>query len=85
VTPNEYRAHPSGALRRAFFRGRYAAAAGLPIGSNPYREVLVTKKARRGSWSEAFTAAWATGWHDAHRDPIPAEPTAVGVDEGERS
>jgi hypothetical protein len=63
VTPDQYRNHPSGALRRAFFRGGYAAQAGQALADNPYRAIGATKKARRGSWSESFTAAWAAGWH----------------------
>src|SRR5580765_6291110 len=80
----DYRAHPRGPLRRAFFRGRYAAQAGRHLGENPYRDVRTTVKARRGSWSEAYSAAWVVGWHDV-RDQVPAE-TAVAVDdEGERA
>ncbi len=76
MTPNEYRNHPSGVLRRAFFRGGYARDAGRTLDDNPYRQVLVTKKARRGSWSESYSLAWAVGWREADRKKGPAEATA---------
>src|SRR4029077_19741307 len=79
VTPDQYRNHPSPALRRAFFRGGYARQSGVAIDSNPSREVRVTKKGRRGSWSEAFSLAWAVGWRNADRKASPAETTAVVI------
>ena len=81
-TPDQYRNHPSAALRRAFFRGEQARVAGTALEANPYRRVTVTKKARRGSWSESFTLAWATGWHHEDRKRNPAETAAAVVDEG---
>lgn len=68
MNPNEYRLHSQAPLRRAFFRGEQAALAGVPLGNNPYRVVKVKARARRGSWSEAFTKAWATGWREADRN-----------------
>lgn len=85
MTPEEYRKHKAPALRRAFFRGELAGASGIPLGSNPYREVRVTKKARRGSWSEAFSTAWAVGWRHAHRTSSPAEVADAIAEQGERA
>lgn len=85
MTPREYRSHPSAALRRAFFRGGYARDAGLTLDDNPYRQVHVTKKARRGSWSEAYSLAWAVGWREADRKRHPAETAAPVAEEGARA
>lgn len=84
-TPEQYRNHPRGALRRAFLRGGYARVAGLMLDDNPYRQVLVSKRARRGSWSEAYSLAWAVGWRDEDRKRDPAEATAIAADEGVRA
>ena len=75
MTPSQYRHHTNGALRRAFFRGELAGVSGIPFQDNPYRRVLVTKKARRGSWTEAFIKAWVCGWHHARSGSrvVPAE------------
>jgi hypothetical protein len=69
MSPDQYRAHPSGALRRAFFRGADAFRAGAQLVDNPYRHVKTIRRARRGSWSEAYTRAWAVGWRDAQSSP----------------
>ncbi len=74
----QYRSHKSPPLRRAFFRGELAGVSGIALAANPYRQVLVTKKARRGSWSEAFSKAWATGWHHAHEGSRVVMPAAAG-------
>lgn len=50
------------AFLRAYLRGGDACRAGLPLAANPYRRVGALHRARRGSWSEAFTRAWALGW-----------------------
>jgi len=81
-TPDQYRNHPSPALRRAFLRGGYARVAGLTLDDNQYRQVLVTKRARRGSWSEAYSLAWAVGWREVDRKKKPAELAATSADEG---
>ena len=81
-TADQYRNHPSAALRRAFFRGEQARVAGIGIEDNPYRKVNVIRRARRGSWSESYTLAWATGWHHEDRKRSPAETAAAVVDEG---
>lgn len=63
MTADDYRTHKSGALRRAFFRGGDAGAAGALLSDNLYRR---TRDARRGTWSEALATAWAVGWKDHH-------------------
>lgn len=73
MTPEQYRQHKMPALRRAFFRGVLAAESGIALSANPYREQRVTKHARRGSWSEAFSRAWAVGWSSSP-PPEPAVP-----------
>jgi hypothetical protein len=60
MTVDQYRKHPK--LSRAFFRGVNAARAGAQINPNPYRKVQGSARARRGSWSEAYTRAYAAGW-----------------------
>jgi hypothetical protein len=82
-TPDQYRHHPSAALARAFFRGEQGRVAGLALDDNPYSRVAVTKKARRGSWSESFQTAWAVGWRHEDRKRSPAGVAAAAVDEGD--
>lgn len=70
VTPAEYRSHPNRAIRRAFFRGQDAARAGASSLTNPYRRIGAIARARRGSWTESYVAAWLAGWREtANRPP----------------
>ena len=63
MNPEFYRQHEQEAVRRAFVRGANASRAGKRLSANPYRKVVATRRARRFSWTEAYTRAWAAGWH----------------------
>ena len=70
MTVAQYLTHPSPAVRRAFLRGADARLAGQPLSANPYRRTGGWRaRARRGSWSETYTLAWSTGWHNPDAAP----------------
>ena len=50
------------AMRGAYMKGAYAAEAGQPLDSCPYKDKR--KEDGRITWSRAFRYAWQDGWRD---------------------